>query len=590
MDRNAVALVLEEIGSLLDLTGENKFKARAFSSAARAIEKADRTPVDLVQTAELESLPGIGPVTAKVIRELLSTGRSAYYDDLRARTPTGLKELLSVPGLGATKARQLYDALGVASLEDLAAAVEAGTIAQVKGFGEKTQQRIANGLRFVRGGAGRRRLSRAVESADRVLGIVRALPGIENAALVGELRRRLETVDGVDIVASADDASCADAVDAFMERHGLLHQRRDADRTASARLADGMAVRFTCVPPSAFVWAMWLHTGSTEHTAAVGARAQQLGFTLTAEGLVDPDGSAVPLRDEFDLYAALGMQYIEPELREPRNELKVRSGKKAYDVVAHAVAHDIPRLVEYSDLRGTFHCHTTFSDGKASVEEMARAAMERGWEYLGIADHSQNAGYAGGLSPSDIRRQHAEIDAWNDKHGDELWLLKGIEADILADGAVDYSANEGVLESFDYVIGSVHSNFRISPSEMTRRILRALDEPRLTILGHMTGRLLLSRDAYGVDVGKVITHAAEHGVIIEINADPSRLDLDWRWWADERDAGVLCSINPDAHSMRSLDNVRWGIDMARKGGLTATDILNTKDTRGLSAYLKERHG
>jgi DNA polymerase (family 10) len=587
MDRNGVALVLEEIGSLLDLTGENKFKARAFSSAARAIEKADADPATLIRDGGLETLPGIGPVTAKVVRELVVTGKSAYYDELRARTPAGLKELLSVPGLGAKKAKQLYDALGVSSLDELSAAVEEGRVAGVKGFGEKTQQRIANGMKFVRGGVGRRRLSRAAESAERVLGIARAIPGIERAELAGELRRRLETVDGVDIVAAASDKACADAVDRFIELPGLLHPRRDADRLASARLADGLAIRFTCVPNDTFAWALWLHTGSPEHTAAVAAHAQKQGFELTPGGL-RRDGAVIPLHDEHDLYEILGLQYVEPEMREPM--IDVKSRRKPADVVTRAISRTVPTLVTYEDLRGTFHCHTTYSDGKATIDELGHAAMERGWEYLGIADHSQNASYAGGLTPADVVRQHREIDAWNAQHGDALWLLKGVEADILADGSLDYSANDGVLESFDYTIGSVHSNFRMSHAEMTKRMLTALDDPRLTILGHMTGRLLLSRDAYGVDVEKVIVRAHERGVVIEINADPSRLDLDWRWWPFAKEIGLRTAINPDAHSVRSLDNVRWGIDMARKGGLTATDVLNTRTRDELRNYLKERHG
>ncbi|MEO5509917.1 MAG: helix-hairpin-helix domain-containing protein [Longimicrobiales bacterium] len=583
MDGNAIAVVLEEIGSLLDLTGENKFKARAFSAAARAIEKADASPTDLAASGALESLTGIGPVTAKVVRELVTTGRSGYYDDLRARTPAGLKALLSVPGLGAKKAKQLYDALGVASLEDLEAAVDEGRIAGVKGFGERTQQRIAAGIKFVHSGAGRRRLSRAVESAERILGVLRALPGVERAEITGELRRRLETVDGVDIVASADAQACSAAVDAFMQQHGLLHQRREGERLGRARLADGLEVRFVCVPPETFTWALWLHTGSPEHVAAIGALAHAQGLSLSPAG-ISRGGDVVALTTEADLYDALGIQYVEPELREAGGHGGARI---AVDL---SVARALPRLVEYTDLRGCFHCHTTYSDGKATLKEMAEGAIERGWEFLGIADHSQNASYAGGLKPSDIERQHREIAAWNEERGTELWLLKGIEADILADGTLDYSANAGVLESFDYVIGSVHSNFRMSKNEMTQRLLRALDDPRLTIMGHMTGRLLLSRDAYALDVEKVIRRAADRGVAIEINADPARLDLDWRWWQFAKQAGVLCAINPDAHSVRSLDNTRWGVDMARKGGLAAADVINTRDRDGLRSWLQGKHG
>jgi DNA polymerase (family 10) len=583
MDRNAVALVLEEIASLLNLTGENKFKARAFSSAARAIEKVDADLAVLARDNAFEALPGIGPATASVIRELLTTGQSRYYDDLRKRTPAGLRALMSVPGLGAGKAKQLHDALGISTLEDLQAAVDAGRIAEVKGFGERTQQRIANGLQFVQGGAGRRRFSRALESAERLLGIVRLLPSIVRADLAGELRRRMETVDGIDVIAAAVPDECAAATDAFAQVQGLLHVQREADRAVHARLADGLNVRFVCVPVDMYAWALWLHTGSAEHVAAVAATAERNGITLTTRGL-ERNGAPLPLESEADIYDALALQYVPPELREPQPE-----GPHALRVVEAAAAHSLPNLVELDDLRGTFHCHTTYSDGKSTIEEMAMGALERGWSYLGIADHSQNASYAGGLTPADLRRQQREIDAWNREHP-ELWLLKGVEADILADGTLDYAGDPGVLESFDYVVGSVHSNFRMSRTEMTKRMLRALDDPRLTILGHMTGRLLLSRDAYALDVEAVIERAAERGVAIEINADPARLDLDWRWWSTARAAGVLCVINPDAHSVRSLDNVAWGINIARKGALAADDILNTKDADALRAWLRNRHG
>ena len=577
MDRHGIALLLEEIGSLLEIAGENRFKAKAFTSAARAIEKADAEPAVLAQNGQLESLPGIGPVTARVIRELVTTGHSDYYDDLRARTPAGLRDIMAVPGLGAKKAAQLYELLGISTLQELSDAVDAGRIAEVKGFGERTQQKIATGLKFVRGGAGRRRLSRAVESADRLLGMLRSLPGTRQIALAGELRRRLETVDGVDVVAAADEAACTAAVDAFMAMPAMLHPVREAPRLASARLADGLAVRFMCVPPESFTWALWLHTGSATHVAEVGARAQQHGFELTAEGL-RRDGAPAELPDEPTLYSVLDLQYVVPELREGRGE------------VAAAASHALPRLIERADLRGTFHCHTTYSDGKATIQELGEAARDRGWSYLGIADHSRNASYAGGLSVPDLLRQQGEIDRWNDRHGDDVWLIKGVEADILADGALDYASDPGVLARFDYVIGSVHSHFRMSKKEMTARLLRALDDPHLTILGHLTGRLLLSRDGYDVDVMKVIAKAADRGVCIEINADPTRLDMDWRWWPAAKAAGVLCSINPDAHSVRGLDNVQWGVDMARKGGLEAGDIINTKDTAALRAYLAARHG
>ena len=575
MDKHAVALALEEIGTLLRLQGENRFKARAFTTAARAIEKLDVDLKTLVATGELERTPALGPATARIVRELVETGSARYLDDLRARTPAGLRDLLAVPGLGTRKVEQLHDELGIQTLDDLETAARSGAIAGVKGFGERTQARILEGIGFVRGTSGRRRYAPALLSANRLLGFLRGQPGIERVEIAGELRRGLETVEGVDFVVAADRDMCDAVIEAFLALSPAARGERTANG-ARARLADGLQLCVRCVPPERFATAWTFATGADAHLAALQQRAEELGLALDADGL-HGCRKRVALDDELNLYAALDLQWVPPELREDAES------------VALAAAGALPELVTYDDLRGCFHCHTVYSDGRATIAEMAEAAAARGWQYVGIADHSQNAGYAGGLTRMDIERQHAEIDAWNARHGRRLRVLKGIEADILADGTLDYASEPGVLESFDYVIGSVHSRFRMSRSEMTARVLRALEDPRLTILGHATGRLLLTREGYALDVDAVLERAAERGVAVEINSDPHRLDLDWRHWPAAKARGVQTAINPDAHSTESLDYVRYGIVMARKGGLEAADVMNTRTTTDVQRMLHREH-
>ncbi|MGH7552156.1 MAG: helix-hairpin-helix domain-containing protein, partial [Longimicrobiales bacterium] len=425
MDKHAVALVLSEIGTLLELQGESDFKARAFLMAARSIEKLDQDLGALVRSGRIESVRGIGPATARVIRELVDTGTSSYYRELRTRTPDGMRELLAVPGLGAKKIRQLHERLGIETIDDLERAAAEGRIEQVPGFGKRMQEKLAHGVGFVRGATGRRRISQALEPAGRILGILRSLPFVERAELAGEMRRWLETVSGLDFVVSVQRQHFAEVLDAFDALPGMASVHRTDDESVS-RLADGFAVRVLCAAPSAFATAWLLRTGSEAHIADLRALTGPDGAFLDEEG-IRRDGRKFAPRSEESLYEALGLQWIAPELREGQRE------------VAAAAAGGLPRLVEYEDLRGCFHCHTVYSDGRSTVTELAEGARERGWRYIGIADHSQAAAYAGGLSLMQIAAQHDEIDRWNDAYGDDVRVLKGIEADILSDGRLDYS-------------------------------------------------------------------------------------------------------------------------------------------------------
>jgi DNA polymerase (family 10) len=438
------------------------------------------------------------------------------------------------------------------------------------------QEKIAAGVSFVRGATGRRRLSQVAESAFRIVRVLQALPAVRHVEVAGELRRCMETVDGIDVIACVDTDGIAAVLGLFIEIPGVTAGSSEGADRAVGRLSDGLEIRLLCVPPESFV-AVWVDlTGSDAHVAGLRARAGAVGLALDGRALTR-GGRTVELDDEGDLYGALGLPWIAPELREGMGEIEAAS------------AGELPDLVEVEDLRGCFHCHTTYSDGRATLVEMAEAAIERRWRYLGIADHSRNAAYAGGLTADRIAQQHDEIDAWNDANGSRLWLFKGIEADILADGAVDFEG-EGVLERFDYVVASVHSSFALPRGQMTKRIQRAISNPNVTFLGHATGRRLLQRDGYDVDVRAVLETAAERGVGVEINADPNRLDLDWRHWREALSLGVRTAINPDAHSTRALDNVHYGVKVARKGWVRASDVVNTWSLDEVRAYFQRAVG
>ena len=562
MDKHAVAIVLEEIGTLLEIHGENKFKARAFVGAARAIEKMTDDLTAVARRGELESISGVGPATAGVIRELINTGTSRYYLELRDRTPDGLLELLAVPKLGATRIRTLHEKLGISSIDDLEAAARAGRIAGLSGFGARTEQRILEGIGYVRSITGRRRYADAVELGNRLRGFAAALPGVLRAELTGELRRYCETVDAIEVVAAVKDGNAAAAMDQFLTLPGILRGERIDEHVALAHLSDGLVLHLTCVPDDEFPTRVIFETGSNAHLDALSGVAEERGLHFTSSGLLRGD-EVLDLQDEEDVYSTLGLQFVPPELRESGIEIEV------------AAAGELPNLINYDDLCGCFHSHTVYSDGKASVAQMAEAALERGWRYLGIADHSKYASYAGGLSSEDIARQHDEIDEWNAREGRKVWVFKGIEADILPDGQLDYEDEPGVLASFDFVVGSIHSSFALSTDVQTKRFLRAMENPYLTFLGHLTGRLLLSRKGYGVDLETVFHAASERGIGIEINSDPHRMELDWRYWPKAKSLGIRTAINPDAHSQRQLDFVQYGIAIARKGWLEAGDVVNT---------------
>jgi DNA polymerase (family 10) len=576
MTAREAAAILGEIAMLLEVVGGNPFRAKAFQTAARRLETSGADLPALAAAGQLRTLPGVGEGIASVLSELVATGTSRMLEELRAETPVGLYDVMRIKGVGTRRGRTLFKELGIDSLEKLEEAAAAGRLAALPGFGAKTEQVILQGVSFARSMRGRRRYYQAVEAAAALLELVESLPGVIRASAAGQVRRRLEVVDSIDMVAAAKRP--AGVLAAFRALQGVARaDHDDADARAEVEFADGVRATLTCVVPDAYGAALLCATGSGEHVEQLRARAAERGLRLEAKGVFQGK-KRLPLPDEDAVYQALELAWIPPELREGWGEVETAAKGK------------LPKLVEMDDLRGTFHCHTSYSDGRATVAEMAEAARERGWRYLGIADHSQSAGYAGGLPIPKVKRQHAEIDAWNREQGGKrtrrFRLFKGVEADILTDGRLDYP--DDVLASFDYVVGSIHSNFALPEKEQTQRLIRAVSNPYITILGHATGRLLLRRTGYAVDVRAVIDAAAEHGTCVEINADPHRLDVDWKNARYAAEKGVLVPINPDAHSTAALGSVIYGVNIARKAWLTAPQVLNTWELDSLEEFLAER--
>jgi DNA polymerase (family 10) len=570
MDKKQVVAVLEEIAALLELQGENPFKSRAYLTAARAIEAAEQELPELVETGALRNLKGIGDALAEKITELTRTGRMRYHEEQKAKFPPGFLELLRIPGLGPKKVKAVYERLGVSTLADLEAACRAGKVADLEGFGAKTQENILKGIEALRTHAGRFLLSDALPVALDLRAALASHAAARQVEVAGSLRRRRETVKDIDLIASATDPA---ALIRVFTTHPLVAEVLAHGPTkASIRLKTGIQADLRVVGEADFPFTLHHLTGSMEHNVAMRSRASARGLKLSEYGLFEGD-TPLPCRNEAAIFERLGLAYIPPELREDLGEIEA------------AERGAIPVLLEDGDLQGTFHCHTTWSDGLNSLEEMAAAAQQMGYAYLGIADHSESARYAGGLTRQRVAEQRAVIDRLNATFRG-FRLLQGIEADILADGALDY--DEETLGGFDYVVASVHSRFTMDAPSMTARLVKALNHPRATMLGHVSGRLLLQREPYAFDLEAVLQAAARHGVVVEINANPHRLDLDWRHLRRARELGVLLVINPDAHSTEGLRDIAYGVGVARKGWCTKADVLNTRPLAEVLAFLARR--
>ena len=570
-DQKTIAQVLEQIAAFLELQGENPFRVRAFRSAAKAVAALSGSVADALTDGSLAAAKGVGPATLAIVQEVAASGRSSLLEELRGQVPAGLVEMLQISGLGVAKIRQIHETLGIDSLPELEAAARDGRLARLPRFGQKTAENILKGIAFLRAASGYRLAHHAADEATGLRDALAALPGVTAAIITGDVRRRMEVVRGLSVVLVADVAP-----EEIYRRIGALPGVQEFsgqdERRVTLRVSGGAEAQVVVTTPRNVGGVLVQATGSEEHLAQLAAHARERGFTLDGAALWH-GSTFVPTADESAFYAALGLAEIPPELREGRGE------------IAAAAAGTLPALLEAADLRGFLHCHTRASDGTNTVAELAEACRAQGYAWMGITDHSKAAAYAGGLSVADLQRQADEIDAFN-ATDPGIRVLKGIEADILADGVLDYE--DPVLARLDFVIGSVHSRFSQSRAEMTARVLAAMDNPHLAILGHPTGRLLLSRDPYQVDMDAVIAKAIANGVAIEINADPHRLDLDWRLLREARDAGLRISIGADAHNLAGIANVAFGVGIARKGWLTRADVLNTLPVEGFLAHVTAR--
>lgn len=573
LSSRTAAHVLAEIATLLELRGEPAAQSRIFEQGARTLHTVDEDDiVPRLSASEDESALSLPAAVRDVLRDLADTGDSQFLEQLRENTPEGLLEMLRVPGLGTAKIHRIHEGLGIETLHELEQAARDGRLAALPRFGARTAEKVRRGIANLRQSGARVLYPHAALDAERLLAAVRAHADVVRAEIAGSLRRHCETIADVDIVAAVRTGPSVVAA-AFAHAPGVREVIGGGGPSIALRYDDGTRLDLRCVSEERFPLALWWATGTSAHVARVVAHAATRGVTIASDAVRDAHGKTIPIPTEESLYAAAGLPWIAPELRESLGE------------VERAAAGDLPVLLTGADVRGVLHCHSHYSDGTGTIAELAAAARALGWEYLGISDHSQSAFYAGGLSRDAILRQHDEIDAVNATYAD-FRVLKGIEADILPCGRVDYDAS--ILDRFDYVIGSVHSRFGMNEVQMTERVLKALDDPHVTIVGHPTGRLLLTREPYAIDVGALLEKAGEVGVAIELNADPHRLDLDWRFLREAHARGALVEIGPDAHSVAGLENIALGVGIARKGWLAREDVLNARSVDGVLSFAQAR--
>jgi DNA polymerase (family 10) len=578
MSKEEIAAIFEQTARLLELKGENPFKIRAYVNAARALETLSEDLDEMVEGGRLLEVEGIGKAIAEKITTLVRTGRLEYYEKLSDEFPPEIFVLFELPGLGAKKIKALHETLGITSITKLERACKDGRVAALAGFGAKTSGNILKAIEQRKKSLGQFRLGDVMALADRLLEDLRSHPEVTLAQIAGSFRRRKEIVRDLDFIVSTRKP--VEVFEDFVHHPQVESVIARGDTKASVLLTSGIQCDLRAVSGAEFPFALNYFTGSKEHNVRMRTRALDRGWSLNEYRFSKAEGRELkkPLPDvhsEADIYRALGLAYIEPELREDRGEFEAAENGR------------LPELIQWPNLRGTFHCHTTESDGRASLEEMADAAQDLGLQYLGIADHSKSSFQANGLDEKRLAAQLERIKQFNE--GSEGFrLLAGIECDIMRDGSLDFS--DDVLVQLDYVVASIHASFTLSEAAMTERIIKAISNPYVSMLGHVTGRLLLTRETYKVDIPAIIEAAAETRTVIELNGNPRRLDMDWRWWPLAKEKSVKCAINPDAHSVAGLQDLIFGIGAARKGWLTREDVINTLPLGRVVELLKIKRG
>lgn len=562
--------MLEETGVMLEILGANPFRCRAYANAARVIDNLSGDLREMVASGELHEVKGIGKGIFADIESILETGSFFLHDDTRSKIPDGLLEMLRIPGMGPKKVRAVFEQLKLTTIEQLEQAGKDDKLSNLPGFGEKTQEKILTGIDNLKKYQSRFWYTHAFEQAKEIFDAITEHPDVKRHLIGGSIRRRKETIGDVDILITAKKS------DAIMDTFTTLPRVRSVvakgPTKSSIIYGRGINVDLRVVKDNEFAFASHYFTGSKEHNTAIRGRAKKYDYRLNEYGLFK-NKKPTPCKDEAALFAKLELDYIPPELRENMGEIEA------------AAEHTLPELIEEKDVKGVFHFHTTYSDGKATLAEMVVGAQALGHKFIGLADHSRSAAYAGGLSIERVEEQIGEVKALNKKLKN-FTVFHGIESDILNDGSLDYP--DEVLAKLDFVIAAIHSNFGLSEADQTRRIVKAMENPYATMLAHPTGRLLLSREGYKVDLNAVIEAAAKLGVIIEINSHPSRLDLDWRYIKLARTKGVLLAICPDAHDVDGIDDFRLGVGIARKGWLTKNDVLNTMTVAKIKKIFQKR--
>ena len=570
LSKQEIIAALDELALLLELKEENPFKSRAYANAARSLEAREDDLEAIIAAGRLGEIKGVGTAIARKIEELAATGELRYHRELKASIPSGHFEMLRIPSLGPKRIRFLYEKLGIATVGELEYAAQENRLLDLPGFGRKLQEKILAGIAALKHYRERRLYGEAIGPALRLQATLLSRPEVSAADVAGSLRRGNETVKDIDLLAATADPPRLAAYFASLPEAAAVIAR--GDTKVSITLREGINADLRIVSPLQYPYALHHFTGSREHNTALRERAKRYGLKMNEYGLFRGEEN-IPCRSEEEIFAALELAFIPPELRENMGEIEA------------AARNALPHLVEPNDIKGILHIHSRASDGADGIEALAAEARRRGYEYMGISDHSQAAAYAGGLIPEDVREQHEEIDRINGRYGGAFHIFKGIEADILPDGRLDY--DEEILASFDFVIAAVHSHFQMSEEDMTRRICRAMANPFTTILAHPTGRLLLAREPYALRIDAVIDAAAAHGKVIEINANPLRLDLDWRHCIQAKRKGVKVAVNPDLHRLDGFDYLEYGIAVARKGWQEKGDCLNCLDTEGIKSFFQD---
>jgi len=576
MDKKDIIEVLERIGTMLEIKGENPFKIRAYFSGARTLQTMEEDLGEVIGEGRLGEIPGIGKALTEKVETLYTTGELEFYDKLVASVPSGLMDLLEVPGLGGKKIKALHEQLDVDSIDSLTKACKEGKVAELKGFGAKTQEKILSGIKNREAYAARHLWWDARAVVERILPALQALPDVERAEAAGSFRRGMETVGDLDfIVASSNPVPI---MEWFVGMEGITEVTAHGETKSSIRLEGGMQADLRVVPTEQFYFALHHFTGSKDHNVRMRQKALSMGLSLSEWGLRPEEEKnatrktgPVSANSEEDVFRALGLSYVPPALREGMGEVEA------------AEKDELPKLLNFEDLQGCFHNHTTASDGRNSLREMAGEADKRGWGYLGIADHSKSSFQANGLDEERLLKQVHAIQAINDSGEFRVRLFSGSEVDILSEGRLDFE--DSVLESLDYVVASVHNGLTQDEATMTTRLIRAIEHPQVTMLGHLSGRLLLRREASKMNVQKIIDAALANGKILELNANPMRLDMDWRHWRKAADRGLLCCINPDAHALHHFDFQYAGVLAARKGWLQREQVFNTRTLPEVLTYL-----